>query len=402
MIAIDHYLLIGSLLVLLSIAIAKLSDKLGIPTLLLFIGIGMLAGSEGPGGIYFDDAALAQSIGVIALVFILFAGGLETQWNEVKPVVWHAASLATSGILITTVCIGVFSVIVLHVSLLHGLLLGAIISSTDAAAVFSVFRSKNIGLRGRLRPLLELESGCNDPMAVFLTIGIIQVITSPDASPWSIAQLFVMQMLIGGIAGVLMGKALVYVLNHLHLGYEGIYPVLSLAFACLVYGATASAGGSGFLAVYIAGMIVGNSNFIHKQSQLRFFDGLAWLSQITMFVTLGLLVFPSQLSPVVGSGLLIAIFVMLIARPVSVFISLSFSRLGWREKAFISWVGLRGSVPIILATFPLIAGVQEAHVIFNLVFFIVITSSLIQGWSIPMIARFLKIDTPAGIRPLNV
>lgn len=387
------------MLVLASIAIAKFSDKLGVPTLLLFLGIGMLAGSDGPGGIYFDDAALAQSIGIIALVFILFAGGLDTHWKEVKPVFWQAASLATLGVLITTVLVGCFAVYVLNFSLLNGLLLGAVISSTDAAAVFSVFRSKNISLRGSIKPLLELESGSNDPMAVFLTIGLIQLIMNPSASPWQLIQLFVVQMVIGCIAGLLLGKALVFMLNHLHLGYEGIYPVLTLASAGFIYAATAVVGGSGFLAVYCAGIVVGNTNFMHKRSQLKFFDGLAWLSQIAMFVTLGLLVFPSQIVPILGSGLLVSLFVMLIARPLSVFISLVNAKLDWREKTFISWVGLRGSVPVILATFPLIAGVHEAHFLFNIVFFIVLTSALIQGWSIPAAARLLHVDAPAAVKP---
>jgi len=399
MIPIEYLLLIGSLLVLASIAIAKVSDNIGIPTLLLFLGIGMIAGSEGPGGIYFDDAALAQSIGVIALVFILFAGGLDTRWSEVKPVVWQAASLATFGVLITAVVIGLFVSFVLNLSPLHGLLLGSIISSTDAAAVFAVLRSKKVSLRGTLKPLLELESGSNDPMAVFLTIGVIQLIMNPSASFVSVAQLFVVQMLLGAVFGVVMGKALVYTLNTLHLVYDGIYPVLTLAFAAFVYGAVASIGGSGFLAVYIVGIIAGNSNFMHKRSQLRFFDGLAWLSQIAMFVTLGLLVFPSQIVPVIGSGLLVSVFVMIVARPLSVFISLANSSLGWREKTFVSWVGLRGSVPIILATFPLIANVTDAQVIFNLVFFIVLTSALIQGWSLPVAARLLKVDTPTVRKP---
>ncbi|HLP17831.1 MAG TPA: potassium/proton antiporter [Bacteroidota bacterium] len=399
MIAIEHLLVVGSILVLASIAIAKVSDKIGIPTLLLFLGIGMLAGSEGPGGIYFDDASMAQSIGVVALVIILFAGGLDTQWEAVRPVVWQAASLATLGVLITAVSIGLFAAYVLKFSLLNGLLLGAIISSTDAAAVFAVLRSKNVGLRNRLQPLLELESGSNDPMAVFLTIGFIQFVTAPQSSIGSILQLFFVQMMIGGIFGVMMGKALVFTLNHLHLKYEGIYPVLSLAFVAFVYGVTASLGGSGFLAVYLAGMIAGNSNFMHKRSQLRFFDGLAWLSQIAMFVTLGLLVFPSQILPVILSGMLVSAFVMVVARPFSVFISLFFSHLHWREKTFIAWVGLRGSVPIILATFPLIAGVPQAHPIFNIVFFIVLTSAMIQGWSIPIAARLLKVSAPPSRTP---
>jgi len=393
--AIEYLLLVGSVLILISIAIAKLSDNFGVPTMLLFLGIGMLAGSEGPGGIHFDDPALAQSIGIIALVFILFAGGIDANWAQVRPTIWHASSLATLGVLLTTLSVGAFLSLLLGFSLLNGLLLGAIVASTDAAAVFSVLRSRNISLRGQLKPLLELESGSNDPMAIFLTIGTIQLITNADSSIGSLMLSFVVQMGLGAFFGYGLAKAMVFFLNRLKLAYEGIYPVFALAFAALVYGATASVGGSGFLAVYIAGLVASNSEFVHKKSLLRFFDGLAWLSQITMFLTLGLLVFPSHVLSILGLGLLVSGFLILVARPISVFISLSLSKFQWREKAFISWVGLRGAVPIVLATFPLLAGLPDARLMFNLVFFIVLTSALFQGWSIPVAARFFKVDAPA-------
>ncbi|MBF8295649.1 MAG: sodium proton antiporter, partial [Bacteroidetes bacterium] len=396
--AIEYILLVGSILILISIAIARFSDNLGVPTMLLFLGIGMLAGSEGPGGIYFDDPALAQSIGIIALVFILFAGGLDTNWSQVRPALWQASSLATLGVFLTTLAAGAFLSILLDFSLMNGLLLGAIVSSTDAAAVFSALRSRNISLRGQLKPLLELESGSNDPTAIFLTIGLIQLITDAGSSIGSLVLLFVVQMGLGAAFGYGLGKAMVFFLNRLKLAYEGIYPVFSLAFAALVYGATASIGGSGFLAVYIAGLVASNSEFVHKKSLLRFFDGLAWLSQITMFVTLGLLVFPSQIIPIMGLGLLVSGFLMLVARPLSVFISLSLSKFRWREKAFISWVGLRGAVPIVLATFPLLAGLPDARLMFNVVFFIVLTSALLQGWSIPVAARVFKVDAPPELK----
>jgi potassium/hydrogen antiporter len=394
MIGIEHLLLIGSVLILLSVAITRLSDNLGVPTLLLFLAIGMLAGSEGPGGINFTDAGLAQSIGIIALVIILFAGGMDTDWQQVRPILSHAIRLSTLGVFITALSVGLFVHFVLKLSFLTGMLLGAVISSTDAAAVFSVLRSKKVSLRGQLKPLLELESGSNDPMAVFLTIGLIQLMMVPHTTVFSIFILFVFQMGIGALLGWLLGKAMVFILNRLKLAYEGIYPVYSLAFVALVYGLTASIDGSGFLAVYVAGLVVGKSEFIHKKSLLRFFDGMAWLGQISMFVTLGLLVFPSHLLSVLGSGLLISAFLMFIARPFSVFLALIFSKLRWVEKLFVSWVGLRGAVPIILATFPLIAGLPDAELIFNLVFFIVFTSALIQGWSISPIARLLRLDAP--------
>jgi len=394
----DTVLLIGSLLILISIAVAKISDNLGVPTLLLFLGVGMLAGSEGPGGIYFDDAGLAQSVGIIALVFILFAGGLDTRWREVKPLIWQATSLATVGVFVTACAVGVFVSVVLNASLLTGLLLGAVVSSTDAAAVFSVLRSKNVSLRGRLKPLLELESGSNDPMAVFLTVGIIDLLTISETTVGSIALRFVVQMGLGAALGLGLGKSMVFVLNRLKLPYEGIYPVFSLAFAALVYGATATLGGSGFLAVYVAGLVAGDSEFVQKKSLLRFFDGLAWLSQIAMFLTLGLLVFPSHVVPVMGIGLLVAAFLMFVARPLAVHLALLFAKLRWRETAFVSWVGLRGAVPIVLATFPLLAGLPDAELIFNVVFFIVITSVLLQGWSIPVVARMLRVDAPVEVK----
>ena len=392
--AIEYILFIGPILILLSVAIAKVSDNLGVPTILLFLGIGMLAGSEGPGGIHFDNPELAKSIGIIALVFILFAGGLETNWTHVRPVMWRAIGLSTFGVLVTCFAVGLFASAFLGFSLLNGLLLGAIISSTDAAAVFSVLRSRNVSLKGEIKPLLELESGSNDPMSVFLTIGLIQLQMNPGTTVQSLLVLFVVQMGLGAATGVLFGRSMVFALNRLNLTYEGIYPVFSLAFAALVYGATASLGGSGFLAVYVAGLVAGNSEFVQKRSLLRFFDGLAWLSQITMFIALGLLVFPSQIIPVAGAGLLMSAFLMLVARPLSIITTLAFTHHSWSEKALLSWVCLRGAVPIVLATFPLLANVPDARYIFNLVFFIVVTSTLLQGWSIQSVAQLLGLDSP--------
>ncbi|MGH2567745.1 MAG: potassium/proton antiporter [Bacteroidota bacterium] len=394
MIGIEYILLISSALILLSITIAKLSDNLGVPALILFLGLGMLAGSEGPGGIEFDDAGVASSVGIIALIFILFGGGLDTNWPFVRPVAREALGLSTVGVFLTALLVGLFAHLVLGFTLLSGLLLGAIISSTDAAAVFSVLRSKNVSLRGQLKPLLELESGSNDPMAVFLTIGLIQLITQPETTLLSVGLMFFFQMGIGAAIGLGLGRVMVLLLNRMKFHYEGFYPVFSLAFASLVYAATAVVGGSGFLAVYIAGIVVGNSEFVQKRSLFRFFDGLAWLAQIGMFLTLGLLVFPSRLVPVVGAGLLVSAFLMLVARPLSVHLTLAMTKLHLREKTLISWVGLRGAVPIILATFPLLAHLPDAELMFNLVFFIVLTSALLQGWSIPLAARLLKVDTP--------
>lgn len=399
MISIEYIILAASTLILLSIAIAKFSDNLGVPTLLLFLGIGMLAGSDGPGGIYFDDPRLAQSIGIIALIFILFTGGLETHWKDVKPILWDASILATIGVLVTAIIIAAAVMYIFHFTFLQGLLLGAIVSSTDAAAVFSVLRSRNITLKGNLKSLIELESGSNDPMAVFLTIGTLQLLTNPETTFLKIVLMFVYQMVIGTAFGYGLGRGMTFILNRLQMSYEGIYPVFALSFAGFVYAITTVVDGSGFLAVYLAGLFVGNSDFVQKKSVLRFFDGLSWLGQIAMFVTLGLLVFPHQIVPVIPYGILISGILIFIARPVGVFISLSFSKFSLNDKLFVSWVGLRGAVPIILATFPLLAHLEGARMFFNIVFFIVLTSAVVQGWTMPTAARWLKLIVPEKKRP---
>lgn len=394
----ETVLLIGSVLLILGVVASKVSGKVGVPALLLFLVIGMLAGSEGLGGIYFDDPRLAQSLGVAALVLILFAGGLDTDWGSVRPMVGKALVLSTLGVLLTAVLAGWFATVALKFSLLEGLLLGAIVSSTDAAAVFSVLRSKNVSLQGELKPLLELESGSNDPMAVFLTVSVISLLTGAGSSPAALIPAFLVQMPLGALAGYGAGKAMGLLINCVRLDYEGLYPVLSLALILFTYGATSLLGGNGFLAVYIAGLVLGNSTFLHKRSLTRFHDGLAWLMQIIMFVAMGLLVFPSRLVPIAIMGLVVALFLMLVARPVAVFVTLLPSKMSLRAKTMVSWVGLRGSVPIILATYPLLAGVPAADAIFNVVFFIVLTSVLLQGTSIPLVARWLRVDAPLPSR----
>lgn len=388
-----------SVLLLLSVLASKASARLGIPALLLFILIGMLAGSEGPGGIEFDYPRLAQSLGVVALVFILFAGGLDTEWASVRPILWHGIALSTVGVGLTAVLVAWFAVRVLEFSSLEGLLLGSIVSSTDAAAVFAVLRSRNVSLKQPLKPLLEFESGSNDPMAVFLTIGFISLLTNKDASLMDLLPKFALQMPMGALLGWIMGKGMVLAINKLRLEYDGLYPVLSLALVLFTYGITDALGGNGFLAAYVAGLIMGNSSFVHKASLIRFHDGLAWLMQITMFLALGLQVFPSRIVPVIGIGLVVSLFLMLVARPLSVFLTLAFTRLSVKEKTLISWVGLRGAVPIILGTFPLVAGVPKADTIFNMVFFIVLTSVLLQGTSLPLVARWLGLESPLPATP---
>ncbi len=394
----ENILLLGSVLLLLSIIVSKTSGKLGVPALIIFLIIGMLAGSDGIGGIYFNDPYIAQFLGAIALTFILFSGGLETKWDSVKPVFRQGLILSTAGVLLTAVAVGLFVSLVSDFSLTEGLLIGAIVSSTDAAAVFSILRSRSIGLKGNLRPLLELESGSNDPMAYFLTIGITAVLVNKDMSFASLVPLFFQQMIIGAIMGFLFGKLMGWTLNKINLEYEGLYPVLTLALLFLAYGLTALIKGNGFLAIYIAGIILGNTNFVHKKSIIRFYDGQAWLMQIVMFLTLGLLVFPKQMLPFVGIGIIISLFLMFIARPLAVFLCLAFFKMNNRERALVSWVGLRGAVPIVFATYPMLQGVDKSNGIFNIVFFIVITSVMLQGTTIPLVARWLYLFKPVKFK----
>ena len=387
-----------AVLALLGVGASKVSSRLGVPALLLFLVLGMLAGSEGVGGIDFADYQLAQSIGIVALAFILFSGGLDTQWREVRPVVGKGILLATVGVFVTAVVAGSFASWVLGVSLTAGLLLGAIISSTDAAAVFSVLRSRSVGLRGSLRPLLELESGSNDPMAVFLTIGFLELLTKPDTAVIELVPIFALQMVVGAGFGWVLAKGAVVAINRVRLEYEGLYPVVMIALVLLIYGSAAVLGGSGFLAVYVAGLVMGNGRFLHKKSLVRFADGLAWLMQIAMFLVLGLLVFPSHVLPVAGRALLVSLVLIFVARPLGTGAVLLLTRYGTRETAMVSWVGLRGAVPIVLATFPLVEEVPQADLIFNVVFFIVLTSVLLQGTTIPLVARWLRVDAPLAPR----
>ena len=392
--SIEWIFIVFSSLVILSILTIKLSNRFGIPSLVLFVAIGMLAGSDGLGGIYFDNPSLVQSMGIIALVLILFAGGLDTKWEGVRPLLWKGLSLSTIGVLLTALLVGVFVSWVQGFSFLEGLLLGAIVSSTDAAAIFMVLRSRNAKLPGRLTQLLELESGSNDPMAVVLTIALIRLLMEPSTSFGELVSFFVIQMAVGTALGIAMGEIMRRTFNALDLGLEGIYLVLSVALVMLTYGLTVSLNGSGFLAVYLAGLIMQRKPFTHHQSVLRFHDGLAWLMQVTMFLMLGLQVFPARLVPVAWVGLLVSLFLIVVARPAGVHTALAFSPMPYREQILVAWAGLRGAVPIILATFPLLAGVKQADTIFHLVFFITLTSVVMQGTTISLATRVLKIDAP--------
>lgn len=385
-------MLTGSALLLASVLVSKASSRLGIPVLVLFLAIGMLAGSDGPGGIYFNDPNLARDLGTVALAFILFSGGLDMDWRTIRPVLAPGLTLATVGVAVSTLAVGTFAWQVLGLPFLLALLLGAIVSSTDASALFAVLRGRGIRLQRRLAPLLEMESGSNDPMAVFLTIAITGVLSGAPSSWTGFAGSFALEMALGSLLGIGAGFAAVWIINRIQLDYDGLYPVFTLAFVLLVYFGVHAVHGNGFLATYLAGVVLGSKPFLHKESLKQFHDGLAWLVQVVMFLMLGLLVFPSHLPKVFLPGLATAAFLVLIARPAAVFFALlPFRRISRNEKAFVSWVGLRGAVPIVLATIPLTAGIPQAQRLFDLVFFVVLTSVVVQGASIGKVAEWLRV-----------
>jgi cell volume regulation protein A len=388
----EQAFLVAALLVLLAIVGSKLSTRLGVPVVLLFLAIGMFAGDDGPGDIAFDDFTLARNVGVIALVYILFAGGFDTNWREVRPILRPAASLATIGVVITTAIAGGAAIWLFDLPWKEGLLLGAIISSTDAAAVFSVLRLRGLQLRRSLGSLLELESGCNDPMAVFLTLGLLSLITEPATTPLELLLRLVLQVSVGSVAGWFGGAAIVALVNRVRLEYDGLYPVMLLAAVGVLFGLTSLLGGSGFLAVYLAGVRIGNARLVHRTSLMRFHDALAWLMQIGMFLVLGLLVYPSDLRSVAGSALALTAVLVLCARPIATFVSLFRSRFDVRDQSFVAWAGLRGAVPIVLATFPEAERLPNARTFFNVVFFVVLVSVLVQGTTLRHAARLLGVE----------
>lgn len=389
--------LVFATLVIVSALASKASGVLGVPILLLFLGIGMLAGSDGIGQISFVNYPLAYAIGSISLVVILFDGGMRTSWTSVRPVIGLGISLSSIGVLVTAAATAVFLHLVLDLSWMEGMLLGAIISSTDAAAVFSILNGKNLALKGRIKQVLEFEAGSNDPTAIFLTTATLTIIGAPDTSILSVLVFFFTQCGFGLVGGWFGGKCTRILINNVGIESEGLYNVLLLGLVFLIFSATALIGGSGFLAVYVAGLYLGNKELLHKASLLRFHDGIAWIAQIFLFVTLGLLAFPSQFANVWKEGLILAFFLMLVARPLSVLIAAPTNVFSLRERVFISWVGLRGGAPIVLAILPFSAGYPQADYIYSLVCFVVFISVLIQGMSIPWIASRLDVIQPAEI-----
>jgi potassium/hydrogen antiporter len=389
-------ILLGSVFLLASIVTSAAVSRFGAPLLLVFLGLGMLAGEDGPGGIRFDDVKTAHLVGTIALAVILFDGGLRTRAETFRVGLWPALSLATVGVVITAALTGAFAAWALELPLLQGLLIGAIVGSTDAAAVFSLMHVAGMELKERVAATLEIESGVNDPMAVFLTVVFVELLAAGHSQiHWGIALDFVREMTIGAALGIASGYALGWLINRLHL-VTGLYPLFAMAGGLACYGLTTALHGSGFLAIYLAGLVLGNHRLHAAQNILRVHDGLAWLSQIVMFLVLGLLVTPTALLDHIWPALGVALVLMLVARPLAVWISLLPFRFPKRDQVYISWVGLRGAVPIILALFPLLAGLEHAWLYFNIAFFVVLVSLLVQGWTVAPVAKWLGLQVPGS------
>jgi potassium/hydrogen antiporter len=394
-------MLLGAALLLISVLAGAVAARAGAPLLLVFLLLGMLAGEDGPGGIAFNDYFSAYLIGNLALAVILFDGGLRTRIATFYVALRPAALLSTVGVVVTTVVTGFFASWALGLPLLEGLLIGAIVGSTDAAAVFSLLHARGMQLKERVAATLEIESGSNDPMAVFLTVSLIALLVAGAERPdVGMATNFVYQMGLGTIVGIAAGRGLAWLNNRLNLA-AGLYPLLALAGGLLTFGATTVLGGSGFLAIYLAGVVLGNQRLHAGENILRVHDGMAWLSQIIMFLMLGLLATPSALLPEAGPALLVAAVLMIVARPLAVWLCLLPFSFPWREQAYIGWVGLRGAVPIILATFPLLAGLPNAQTYFNVAFVVVLVSLVLQGWTVSPLARAFRLEVPPQGEPLQ-
>lgn len=397
-----NILLLGAVLIFISILVGKTGFRFGVPTLLLFLVVGMMFGSDGL-GLEFNSPESAQFIGMIALSVILFTGGMDTQIKDIKPIITPGLLLSTLALLLTTLltgafiyCLCMFTGMNMEFSLLASFLLAATMSSTDSASVFSILRSQKMQLKHNLKPLLELESGSNDPMAYMLTIILIQVIQQPgEINGWDIALDMVKQFGYAIIISILIGKGIVWLINKISFSNTALYSVMLLSVVFITFSVTDSIGGNGYLAVYIAGLVVGNSKMVLKREISLFMDSLTWLFQVIMFLSLGLLVNPHELKDVAIPGVLIGAFMMFVARPLSVFTCLApFKDIPLKAQTFTSWVGLRGAVPIIFATYPVVANIPGSNSIFNIVFFITLISLIFQGMSIGWFAKKLHLDLP--------
>ncbi|MFA6768426.1 MAG: potassium/proton antiporter [Parabacteroides sp.] len=397
--SIEFYLLIFSLLFLFSLLLGKTGYKYGVPALLIFLFIGMLAGSDGL-GLQFNALDTAKNVGTVALCVILFSGGMDTRMDEVRPVWRQGVALAIMGVLLTALITGGFIYWITNnifktvgFTLVESLLLASVMSSTDSASVFGILRSRNVSLKKNLRPILELESGSNDPMAYMMTIVFIQVALSPVIDGWEVVLTFIKQLSFGVLVGYAIGKFSPKLINRINLDNDALYPVLLITIMLFVFGISSFIGGNGYLAVYLCALLLGNQKFVHKRSTLKFFDGLTWLSQIILFLMLGLLVNPKELLHIAGLGLLIGLFMTFISRPIAVFTTLiPFKDMSLRGKTYLSWVGLRGAVPIIFAIYPLLAGVPHSRDMFNIVFFITIVSLVVQGTTVAKASGILKLN----------
>ena len=399
--SVENMLLIGSVLLIISIVVGKTGYRFGVPALLLFLLVGMFFGSDGL-GLQFNNTHQAQAIGMVALSVILFSGGMDTKIADIKPIMSAGVVLSTAGVLPTALFTGLFIWIISGMSftnisfpLTTSLLLAATMSSTDSASVFAILRSQKMNLKHNLRPMLELESGSNDPMAYMLTIVLIQIILSGSMNAGEIAGNLAVQFLVGGAGGYILGKLTVLFLNKINIDNQSLYAILLLGCVFFTFTITDRLHGNGYLAVYIAGMVVGNKKIVFRKEIATFMDGMSWLFQIIMFLTLGLLVNPHEMLNVALVAILVGVFLILIGRPLSVFLCLlPFRKINFKSKLFVSWVGLRGAVPIIFATYPVVAGVEGSNSIFNIVFFITIVSLVVQGTSISFFARLLHLSAP--------
>ena len=397
----ENILLIGSILLFVSIVVGKTGYRFGVPALLLFLLVGMLFGSDGL-GLQFHNAKIAQFIGMVALSVILFSGGMDTKFKEIRPILSPGIVLSTVGVFLTALFTGLFiwylsgmSWTNIHFPLITSLLLASTMSSTDSASVFAILRSQKMNLKHNLRPMLELESGSNDPMAYMLTIVLIQFIQSDGMGTGNIIGSFIIQFLVGAAAGYILGKLAILILNKINIDNLSLYPILLLSFVFFTFAITDLLRGNVYLAVYIAGMMVGNHKITFRKEIATFMDGLTWLFQIIMFLMLGLLVNPHEMIEVAVVALLIGVFMIVIGRPLSVFLCLlPFRKITLKSRLFVSWVGLRGAVPIIFATYPVVANVEGSNMIFNIVFFITIVSLIVQGTSVSFVARLLHLSTP--------
>lgn len=390
----NQVMLFGGALFIVSILASTLSPRMGMPLLLVFLIIGMLVGEDGFFGVHFENVKAAYFMGTLALAVILFDGGLRTEIHLFHVGLRPALSLATLGVVITVAVCGALAAWILGLSWINGLLLGAIVGSTDAAAVFSVLTMQGLALKSRVGATLEIESGLNDPMAVFLTIMLVEfMVTKQSHFSWMMFGEFAWEMGVGTVVGLAGGRLLAYAVERISLS-PGLYPLLALFGGLFIFGLAAVLHASGFLAVYLAGLMVGNRVSRGLYNIQRFHDGIAWLAQISLFLMLGFLVSPHQLLNYASSAILVAIVLMFLARPLAVWLCLVPFQFSWQEKLFISWVGLRGAVPIVLAMFPWLAGVENWNFFFNIAFFIVLISLVVQGWTVGPIARWLKLNVP--------